>query len=533
MFIDEFGLLNAELLATIDIVARYVRSSGRFLGGILCFATVDILQLLPFRGTPLLLSMNMLTDFRFLELNESVRAANDQNLRRLCQLTRTSQWTDQLENEFKNLVSQHCSFVESFDGSSIPQDAVFVFGRKAPCRKIEETILGKLQRESQGSVIFSQSCDEESTTASDWKSAGIAVSNKLSQKTKWQRNLSLFNKGRYEFIYNSKGRFQQGQLALLLEVDRNAIVEKRSIAVYAAPPGCRSFPPLDDCTSSYLEQNNWTKIQVPQSTSPNQEVAKGVIGRRTQYGIRLRVASTIHSSMGSTLPALVTCITTSPSDPELNYTLWQAAQVVVLLSRTKACKDIYFVGNRNVVPNELLRVLKVPDPFLPHIRDLVSKLCDQNGETPILPSGLTYRPCDIVLPETSAVYALVSTNACEYYYIGETKDIRNRLQQHNTGNGTKYTNNPSLRPWAMLGYVYGFDNRPERQSFEQIWKIRARGGRNRRQAATAGGIIDLARTIATDLNARRHHKLMVVQCGSLEMSPGTRTMVESSANPIP
>lgn len=58
--IDEFGAVSAEMLATIDIIARHVKKSSAFMGGMLVIATMDIYQLLPFQGTPLLLSMNMI-----------------------------------------------------------------------------------------------------------------------------------------------------------------------------------------------------------------------------------------------------------------------------------------------------------------------------------------------------------------------------------------------------------------------------------------------------------------------------------------
>ena len=40
LYIDEFGTLSAEMLATIDIIARHVKRSGQFMGGMFCFATI-------------------------------------------------------------------------------------------------------------------------------------------------------------------------------------------------------------------------------------------------------------------------------------------------------------------------------------------------------------------------------------------------------------------------------------------------------------------------------------------------------------
>jgi hypothetical protein len=58
-----------------------------------------------------------------------------------------------------------------------------------------------------------------------------------------------------------------------------------------------------------------------------------------QYCLRPRIASTIHSGMGHDVSKLVTRV--SQSDPD--YTLWEKAQVVVLLSRTNFAKDSYHI----------------------------------------------------------------------------------------------------------------------------------------------------------------------------------------------
>ena len=113
LYIDEFGAISAEMLATIDIIARKIKDSSRFLGGILVICSMDIHQRLPIDGTAMMLSMNMLSEFTFWELKESVRAARDAELKKLCNLTYSLEWDDRMRNEFRSIITQKSKFVES------------------------------------------------------------------------------------------------------------------------------------------------------------------------------------------------------------------------------------------------------------------------------------------------------------------------------------------------------------------------------------------------------------------------------------
>ena len=59
------------------------------------------------------------------------------------------------------------------------------------------------------------------------------------------------------------------------------------------------------------------------------------------------------------------------------------------------------------------------------------------------------------------------------YYVGETKNLRKRLSQHNSGFGSKITSSPLSRPWAVWAYVCGFngdEDKELRQYVEYKWK---------------------------------------------------------------
>ena len=61
--------------------------------------------------------------------------------------------------------------------------------------------------------------------------------------------------------------------------------------------------------------------------------------QRKQYALKHRVTSTIHAAMGDTLKKVAIQIAGS------NYELWDKAQIIVALTRTKRGSDIIFVGN--------------------------------------------------------------------------------------------------------------------------------------------------------------------------------------------
>ena len=74
---------------------------------------------------------------------------------------------------------------------------------------------------------------------------------------------------------------------------------------------------------------------------------------------------------------------------------------------------------------------------------------------------------------TGFVYMLVSTQVTTYSYIGETRSIVSRLDQHNSGFGSESTCPISLRPFAVFSYVCGFDgDKQTRCLFEYVWKCR-------------------------------------------------------------
>jgi hypothetical protein len=71
------------------------------------------------------------------------------------------------------------------------------------------------------------------------------------------------------------------------------------------------------------------------------------------------------------MPVMVTQIGTGKEE-----SLLEAAQVVVLLSRTQFAKDIYFIGNADEVVGVLFEALLLGDQYGEYVAYLLDTLCD-------------------------------------------------------------------------------------------------------------------------------------------------------------
>jgi predicted GIY-YIG superfamily endonuclease len=241
----------------------------------------------------------------------------------------------------------------------------------------------------------------------------------------------------------------------------------------------------------------------------------GLCGMREQYGLKHHIATTIHGIMGATVSFLVTEIGRS-----LNLCLWEAAQAVVLLSRTRRARDIYFIGSKKEVIEALWDALLIEDQFSSYITYLLKKLCDEEEPEKAFTIDQAnehpFRPIDIPLPTRNEFcsYILVSLKDTSYTYIGSTMDLSRRINQHNSYHGgSKSTNHNMLKPWALLGYVVGFNNKQQAMSFEGYWKaivrdeqVRTKNNLNSMQRA------ELAKEVVLDQTLIG---LKLVLCGNL------------------
>ena len=111
----------------------------------------------------------------------------------------------------------------------------------------------------------------------------------------------------------------QGQLCVLLSLDT---IDSGTVTVALAPAGCRSIPPLP------VIENTWRCVVIGKETGVTFRLNHKTVCRRIQFPLKLFVASTIHKTMGETLPMVATQIVGSR-----DFALWLPEQLYVVMSR--------------------------------------------------------------------------------------------------------------------------------------------------------------------------------------------------------
>lgn len=528
LFLDELGPLSNLFIASADIICRYVRKSDHYMGGLIVVSTYDIFQLPPINAVPPLLSPHMMTSFRFHELRHSVRAANDPPLRELQNLTRTlpDQWTNEKKNRFVELFTSICTFVDNFEDARIPTNAIYVFGKREPGRELRDKKLREFRVDP--TILVRVAKDEERTHNGDWKNASVHVTRQLDRKTKEDRELFFVPGMVYEITGVKKDKYHNHQLCMLWDVPTRETIEDFSpVKMIVAPPGCKDYPSYDSLTSKQeLFDMGWTEVPVGTARDNTYKCNGGIKGRRKQYALRLHIYYTLHAAMGCTVSAICSRVSKEKGDP---YYLWEKAQVIVLLSRTRCARNMYFVGDDPVrIANDLLHVLQRETQYFRYMLNLLSVLLERDGgptgtAVPITFEEHPFRPIDIPLPtdKTGYCYLLVSLKSPGVTYIGETDRLGPRLNQHNTGiGGAVQTKSLHLRPWGMLCYVVGFEyDKSERKSFESRWEIDRQlfPRRNNNRNPTPQDVIDLGCQLVYTYNqAHGENKLRMVLGGSIK-----------------
>jgi predicted GIY-YIG superfamily endonuclease len=473
IFLDELGQVSCEMLSVLDIILRRIRNRKDFMGGLLIIATMDPLQLLPVNGRPPILSPHLLTSFHLINLNESVRASNDRNLREIQQITRLlpSQLIPPVLRRFKTLIKNDCTFVRSWSDESIPRAALRVFGRREAVRRNEALLLSSIRSDASLLQLCCNARDEESTPEGHWQTASEPTSRRLSRMTKEPSELLIYPGALYELTFNKEGHFSQSQLAMMCEEmmpTQEAVSSFTPLCVMLAPEGCKSSP----LTMSIKELTalGWRLVHVGVAPEHHQTIRRGGLqGKRHQYGLRHRIGSTIHACMGQTLDALVTSVSTHID----MYKLWEREQVVVLLSRTRKAADLIFVGDKDDTADALVKVLSQRSHFTDYICHILERFSGQ--DCPVIDiTHYPFRPIDVDLPHdnTGFVYLLVSLRDSQSTYIGQTLNLFARLHQHNSGIGSLQTSPATFRPWALYGFVCCFDNdRRAMLDFEKEWQM--------------------------------------------------------------
>ena len=326
-------------------------------------------------------------------------------------------------------------------------------------------------------MISKKAEDWESNINGNWINASTNTSNHLNNSAKEPQTIHFYKGALYEVTFNKDGKFSQTQVALLFDMPTQEQIDNfEPVTVMLAPEGYLSCPP-QDATKEQLFEQKWRETTIP--TAPERchyinryGVRKQV--KRLQYGLRHRIASTIHASMGQDLDAIVTKI----SDKDPDYKLWEREQVVVLLSRTHYANQIYFVGDPDDTCDALVRLLRKSSANTSYMGYIINNLTNEEKQhqfdaTEIDFQHSTLRATDAEIPcdDSGYAYILLSVRDRDTTYIGQTQNLTKRLDQHNRGIGAKQTRPEYLRPWSLLAYVTGFNgHRQAHREFETAWE---------------------------------------------------------------
>ena len=185
----------------------------------------------------------------------------------------------------------------------------------------------------------------------------------------------MFFKGAlYQFTFNQDGNFSQSQLCLLLKVPSNDdILHFRKVEVLAAPPGLKWIMYDPNMTEDNYINKGWDKVTVGLPPDRSHKINNYLQAKRRQYGLKHHVTSTIHASMGDTLPRIATQISCSNAI----FKLWDKAQIIVLLSQTKFAKDIIFVGNIESTLKAIIELCKYSNQWTDYM-ELILEMASVN-----------------------------------------------------------------------------------------------------------------------------------------------------------
>ena len=154
---------------------------------------------------------------------------------------------------------------------------------------------------------------------------------------------------------------------LLLQLpSENDLRVWRPVEVFVAPAGVKTFPP-EGITADELQAMQWKVVRIGKSPDNIYHVGSGgLTAKREQYGLKPRIAATVHGLQGDTVAAIVT-------DLE-NNDLWESGQAIVMLSRTHYAHEMFFAGDADATVQCLIAALCCRNQFDEYLIHIVHQL---------------------------------------------------------------------------------------------------------------------------------------------------------------
>ena len=506
---DELGQISAEFLSTIDVILRRIRDSNVYLGGVLILGTIDHTQIHPIEGRPFLTSSHIITCFRMVALEHSVRAGMDAPFKRIQEIVRKShrelKGNQRLVDEMIELCSNHLTFVNDWNDPKIDPQAMRLYTKKVPAKeaaKAFERRVRSLIHPNELRQKVSEDVQKARYSQMEWTKAEEHTACQLDKKLKEPRSILFFRGAIFECTFNDiQGYFTQSQIAVLFELPTMEVLERwKKVKVLVAPPGLKEIYFDETLQKDHFIDKGFKEVKIGIAPEHNVAASNTLFAKRKQYGIRHRVVMTVHAAQGDTLPMIVTRL----SATDKNFAMWDKGQLVVILSRTKRAKDSIFVGPKQETLNAFrqLALSKTSwSDYMEKVLEIITINTNSSNESRVITAETyPFKIKNMILPQcnTGFVYMLMSLRMRGYIYIGTTKSIRRRLREHNSGFGSASTEPTYLRPYALIAYICGFGGGRSdlRLHIENRWK-------RKRDELIGNGVSDF-QTIALSANTIIH-----------------------------
>ena len=191
---------------------------------------------------------------------------------------------------------------------------------------------------------------------------------------------------------------------------QNTLNEFGSIKVLLAPSGCKDISFDKNTTKESLLARGFAETTIGCAPHKICILANTLQGVRKQFGIQHYIADTMHSIMGDTLSS----ITTTISDKDKNFSIWDKGQLLVIISRTKLAEDTIFVGDKESTLNTMVSILLIRTQWTNYMETILRVITtnyegENNDSAPEVRATMSHSsfPCrmnDVFLPTDCSGY---------------------------------------------------------------------------------------------------------------------------------
>ena len=325
--LEDIGLINAELLDTIDIILQLLHDNNLTFGGITLICNGDTNQLPAITGTDTFLSSSLFFNFQCYFLDYDVRMIDSEGQLVLDSMSKNSVSPEAIEKIIE-IIQRRCTFVDSWDDIDDVK-ILNVFGKKKAEREAIAYHKERVGGTSKSTVTIEAEDEMCMSKSSAWLQAAEKVKNFLDIKMREPRLLLLHEHCLLRNTINLKN-ISQGQVCILAEMPSET---DNFISVYV-PPDANSLSDAKLWTESLFI--NWPVNILYKSLG--YVLYKNWTVRRKQIPAVTNAAMTCHKLMGDTFLKTASKISVTDVDGLL----------YVIVSRVKQLSNVIFVGPRLV-----------------------------------------------------------------------------------------------------------------------------------------------------------------------------------------